>query len=77
MPISINHPFAYVSNSKSDRLLGNVNELRNKLLEFGRQELSDEERHLYRERIARDYNWSNIAAQTIAVYEQVLSKKML
>lgn len=54
---------------------GDVNGLRNKLLELGQQSLSDMERQLFRERIARDYNWSNIAAQTIAVYEQVLYNK--
>jgi len=54
---------------------GDVNGLRNKLLELGQQSLSDMERQLFRERIARDYNWPNIAAQTIAVYEQVLYNK--
>jgi len=54
---------------------GDVNGLRNKLLELGQQGISDEERQSFRERIARDYNWSSIAVQTVDVYEQVLHTK--
>lgn len=56
---------------------GDVNDLRNKLLELGQQGISEEERQSFRERIARDYNWSSIAAQTVDVYEQVLHNKKI
>jgi len=54
---------------------GNVEELRQKTSGLGNQGINAEEQRKYRERIAREYNWSTIAGQTIEVHAQVLKGK--
>lgn len=52
---------------------GNTMELTAKLRAFAKAGIPAEEKILFRKRIEQQYNWSTIAGQTVAVYEQALA----
>ncbi len=51
---------------------GDIESLREKLLEFFGHGITGEEQEHYRHKIAHEYDWSVIASQTLAVYEKAL-----
>ena len=52
---------------------GEVAELRTKLDQLFDRGLSATEQHDYKQQLSEKYNWSNIADQTISVYEKILA----
>lgn len=51
---------------------GNIDELREKLRNLGKEKITAQEQKDFRTRIEQDYNWAKIAAQTVAVYGKAL-----
>ncbi len=54
---------------------GNIDDLKEKMQEFLRKGISDNEKKNYKSYVTAKYNWNKIAQQTIDVYEKVMKKR--
>jgi len=55
---------------------GNVKDLGEKMASLLKRQMTVEEKETLRARIAADYDWRQIAGQTVAVYEKALGRSM-
>lgn len=55
--------------------VGSVNLLKAKIKEFSNKPLKEEEKKRQIERVAKKYNWDNIASETLKVYNSIMQTK--